>query len=690
MTYVNEPSNLPVSVENPFEVTKAVDFTNSEIESTWVDWPAPGGFAKWMNIASPMARIVRGGKGTGRTHLMRRFSAPVQMIHGNEPIEQVVEDGVLGIYVLCSGLNASRFQGRGLSDDIWQSLFCQFADLWLAQAALDAFLSVTAEIPPRIDIQLSIIKEVQRLLHPIEGTIGTSLQDLREYLFTLQREVDLAVNNAALKPDAAPSVSIKSTPGTLVFGIPDVVRHFYEPFRDIRFLYLVDEFENFGTSQQQYVNSLIREKKPGTSFMIGVRTYGLRTLKTLGAGEENKEGSEFEEIRPDRNYIGLNRDSYQQFCLRVVARRLSAHGLLDDVPVDGLRDIIGRFFELPSKDYEEDLVIQRFGAGERPYLRRLKSVLSDVPLAPGGIRYKEEQIEYIVDAARVPSRPLLEKANVFIIYRAWYEGKDLLMTAADIKENRLPPEANDSVQPNDGQKLVLDHYVTDLKAQLLNDMRRPQLYAGIQQFISMSDGLPRNLLITLKNIYRWALFSGESPFRKGKISLESQRKGVLESTDWFLEDARPLGDDGIHVYEAINRLGDMFRRFRFSDKPVESSLASFSADLTTCSPRAREVIKLAEQWALLIPVEQGEKHRNTGVTISKYHLNRLLSPRWNLPTARRGAILLNSEEVNAIFDPTNSEQFGYFLNRRLERMNAPFRRSSGHSELQTTFDLDTL
>ena len=99
---------------NPFEITKAVDFTDREIDSMWVDWPAPGGFAEFMSIKSPMVRIIRGGKGTGRTHVMRHFSARVQTIRGSgNAVEQMDRDGVLGIYIRCSGLNFYSISGEG-------------------------------------------------------------------------------------------------------------------------------------------------------------------------------------------------------------------------------------------------------------------------------------------------------------------------------------------------------------------------------------------------------------------------------------------------------------------------------------------------------------------------------------------------------------------------------------------------
>ena len=150
---------------NPFEITKAVEFTDDQINRTWVDWPAPGGFAAFMKVESPMPRIVLGGKGSGRTHVMRHFSAPVQAIRGNEdPTEQAAEDGVLGIYVRCSGLNSSRFQGRGQTDAAWQSVFAQYADLWLAQAALEAFATITEKNPASAKVQRAISEELRELV----------------------------------------------------------------------------------------------------------------------------------------------------------------------------------------------------------------------------------------------------------------------------------------------------------------------------------------------------------------------------------------------------------------------------------------------------------------------------------------------------------------------------------------------
>ena len=687
MAIDDEPNVRPADGTNPFEVTKAVDFTDIEIDKTWVDWPAPGGFAAWFDVTSPMARIIRGGKGTGRTHAMRHFSAHVQAIRGGDDhTVQVRKDGVLGIYVLCSGLDASRFRGSALTSDAWQALFCQYADLWLAQATLEAFCTVTEKNPPSSAIEAAITADVRDLILTDDIGSGTSLTDLREDLYGIQREIDKAVNNAPLYPDRPPRPTITTTLAALVFGIPRALRKHYEPLRDVTFLYLIDEFENFDVPQQQYINSLVREKEPGTSFMIGVRTFGLKTLFTLDGREENKHGSEFEEIRPEKTFLGPERDKYDAFCREVVARRLFESGYVKRPIVEELESQLNAYFELPSSEYVEQEVIRRFQDRERPYLTRLRRQLL-ANLGAAGI--VPSDVELIVDATRVPSRPLLEKVNVFIIYRAWARRSHLVLEAREMISARCSPDSVGFVQPNVGQRAVLHHFVTDMKAQLWNDMRLPQTYTGIDEFITMSDGLPRNLLVLLKNVYRWALFNGEQPFKESPISIQSQRLGVLAATDWFLDDAKPLGGDGDHVHAAIRRLGDLFRRLRYSDKPVESSLASFSADPTRCTERARDIMELAAQWALLVRVDEGEKDRNTRFIRSKYYLNRLLSPRWNLPTARRGTIALTAEEVNAIFDPEHADTFESVLNRRLGRMNVPFRNAADESGVQRRLEMDT-
>src|SRR5262245_52652264 len=98
--------------ENPFGITKAVHLSPEEVESLWVNSPSGDDHAALFQPTSAMPLLIVGGKGSGKTHLMRYYSYPLQSLrhHAAEltPLEGLERDGYLGIYVLLGALNAQR------------------------------------------------------------------------------------------------------------------------------------------------------------------------------------------------------------------------------------------------------------------------------------------------------------------------------------------------------------------------------------------------------------------------------------------------------------------------------------------------------------------------------------------------------------------------------------------------------
>ena len=673
--------------QNPFATTKAADFSDSEIDQTWVDWPASGGFADLMHVQSPMPRLIKGGKGTGRTHVLRHFSAAVQAIRAKDgSLAQVLADQVLGVYAPCSGLNASRFRGRGIEEGAWQATFIQYVDVWLAQAALGAFRLVTRDNPPDYNSEVAIVKQILSSFVTKPSADLVTLADVEEWMFAIQKSIDAAIAHALVSREFPADFTLWSSPGDLVFGVPKAIQDNYDSIADVNVLYLIDELELFGVEQQKYINTLIREAHPRVSFIIGVRSYGLRTLETLGTGEVNKLGSEFEEIDLDRKAVDNQQRVYYDFCRRMVVRRLEGAGIAEDrissLPSRSMATNLRSMFELARVEEEEAEMRRRYPAEERPYLTRLRRQLHQA-----GRRTQEAlgivgNEESIVEALRIPQRPLLEKANVLMLYRAWYRGLDLREVAESMRDQYALQQEEDPAKPTAAQSRVLHHFGTDLRAQMVRDMRQRQTYSGMDQFVAMSMPLPRNLLVILKNIYRWSMFRGEEPFRHGRISVEAQRLGVREAAEWFLADAKSMGREWEDVQQAIRRLGNMYRLFRFSDKPVESSLATFSGDVGSCSPRTQMLIGLASDQSLLVQIDKGQKDRNSGIVEPKYQLNGLLSPLWDLPTARRGTVHLGVDELEAIFNPPAETSFRDMMSKRLSRMRTPFGRVSGLTAME--------
>ena len=299
------------------------------------------------------------------------------------------------------------------------------------------------------------------------------------------------------------------------------------------------------------------------------------------------------------------------------------------------------------------------------------------------------QIDELIQHLSCSDFPLLEKLNRFILYQQWSANKNLIEAAVAIGTDcRKYVEDRDITMPYHSKLL---HWKYDLLAQLRRECDLKQPYAGFETLLELSWGNPRHLLILLKHILSWATFRDEIPFGLNPMSIKPQVEGVREAAEWFFRDARITGSDGQLVQNAVGRLGTLFRGIRYADKPSECSVSTFSYEPAAATAETRRLIDLAEKWLLLVSVGS-QRDRNSERVDMKCQLNRLLAPRWDISSGRRGAIAISGEELNSIFDPAFTDDFDKNLKIRLDRMTAPFfgvkpdRRRQIHEGQDPLFD----
>jgi hypothetical protein len=672
---------------NPFNITKAVDFNDQEINDYWVDIPSGEGFAAMAKPTSPMPMLILGGKGSGKTHLMRYFSYPLQRIrYGKDVLGGIKKDKYIGVYLRCGGLNSARFKNKGQSEEIWADVFAYYMELWLSQLMLTTVLSAVNGATELEEHESAIVLQLLNLIELSHREPPNTLAALNDVLRHLQQELDGAINNSAITGSLPVHIAI--TRGELIFGIPRVLASSLPSLRDCLFLYLIDEFENLSEIQQKYVNTLLRERQSPSSFKIGARMYGVRTLSTYSAEEDNKEGSEFEILRLDT--ILRENEHYPEFAKRLIVKRLAEFSRIpsDADSLKAMAESLREAFEEPQKGKfsapETAYVVEKYEDRERPYFKSLRQYL-ELGFNGGatpGVRGPTD-IKKILEILSCRDYPLLEKANLFLFYKEWRSRHDLLVAAETIAT-----ECRSYILGEETGRYhrSLLHFKADLLAQLYRETDQRQRYVGLDTFIEISSGLPRNLLIVLKHIFAWAAFNGERPFRGSPISIRSQQAGVMEASEWFFRDARMLGRDGQIVMDSINRLGTLFRGIRFSEKPSECSCSTFSADVSRASDAGRKVLDLAEKWSLLIDVG-GQRDRNTERIDAKYQLSRMLAPRWDLAIYRRGVLALSAEELNSVFDPQHISEFDGLSEKRVARMRAPFFGNKSIGEIDPGEDL---
>lgn len=663
---------------NPFDFVKASDFSDEQIDKYWVDFAGEQTLADIFQPRQIMPMLLLGGKGCGKTHLMRYFSAPVRRLSfGGNISKAITADKYLGVYLRADGLNVNRFDGKGQPEDVWAVVFSYYFELWLATHLLK-HIQEALQSSEAVESEVDFVASALELFCCITPANIVSISQMIDYLTSLRKKIDYVVSNVATGRCNTSEIEIGISQGSLVFELPTLAAKHFGPFNGVLFVYLIDEIENFTANQQRFLNSLIRYRRGNSSIKIGARLYGLRTNKTLdGPGEEIRQNSEYEKVELDA-WLRENERGYQSLASALIAKRLQQ---TDFLPGGDPKNInIADFFEsLDSGQYYQSVtldLVKKYKSKDRPYFSKLKGHISEWCEFPPG-RTAGDVAAQIVDALRLDEYPLLEKVNTYLLYRKWRGDIGLLKIAIEIGEQSRGFLAGDkNAYPEYLQ--TVEHYKSDLLAQLYDDCDKQKVvYAGFDTLVHLSQGVPRNLLGLLKYIYRRAYFAGEGPFRSGrKISIGSQVDGVRDAAAWFWEDAQP-DSHGPETRRAVQSLAELFRGVRFSLKPAECKLGTFTIEAESGTAASREVLKHAENWSYLIRVQGGGKDRNDGDTlIDKYQLSPMLAPRWGVSEHRRGAIEIREDLFNAIFDPAQRDRLDKLVSARLKEMQEPFRRQS--------------
>jgi len=653
---------------NPFSLTKAVDLTDEQINSFWVDINSTGGFAKKAKPTSPMPMIIMGGKGSGKTHLMRHYAYQVQKLRntGFDLFSSIVSEGYLGVYIRTPGLNASRFRDKSQSQAQWAALFSYYLELWFAQTLLSVFQEFITNSNKKIDNEPKLVGDMYKLFDKSPATAPETLSGFIDLLEDLRKKLDFKINNAAFSRTL--DVTIYALNGKLIFGIPKLLQAAFPDLKNLVFLYLVDEYEHFDEQAQRYFNTLIREREFPVGFKIGVKLWGLKTLKTFSGDEGLKEGSEFERLILDAD-LRASPSVYQQFALNLCRTRLQE--VISKKISDNPNDIQKFFSDANSLSLAETdwgRACARFKGTRRPGVTSLEKKLKEHAKRFQSLAVESDnQVAEIISLIEFDEDYLIEKTNCFLLYRAWYRNKPLLKAAREIREDCLRYVKGE--RANTAHATVLDKFEGDLRHQFIIEAEHKIDYLGLESFIAMSHGIARNLLTILRGVYDWSLFYGEEP--SALVSVRAQRIAVEEASEWFFQDAQHQSDGGKNAAIATDRIGELLQAIRYSDKPSECSLRSFSVEWDGLDAQTRDTIELAEKLSFIIR-DSERKERNSARPTPKFQLNRMLSPRYRLPIASRGSIHLSISEAQAIFGNPDPTSFKKIKMDRLRELNAPF------------------
>lgn len=650
-------------IPNPFDINKAVDYTDEDIYRFWVNISEPAGFNEMMKPTSLMPMIIVGSKGSGKTHIMKYYSYELQKIRleankGKSLADSFKDEAFIGIYVRCSGLNARVFDGKGVDEYSWEMMFAYYWELWIGERVLAALTDMQENGLLDGCDEEDLVKDILSKFLKQEAECKT-LKELREYLIKLQKGLLYEIHNFLLLGKERPQVDIRLDVAALTFGIPDLLKEKVPYFKKRHILYLIDEYENFSEQQQQVMMTLLREKPTSCTIRIGTRPYGIRTKFTIGKIEENREGSEYEKLRLDEKL--REAENYKTYLKDICEKRLTEAGLSLINPFH-LEDYIDK---MDAAELLERAGQMKATQGVMNNLRRNLGLYKSQKLS-------EAEIDEIINALTCEDDLVVERAGIKLLYMK-IKGKStsLVKDAKWIHEEEEKYLSKESVKDN-----AIAKHLSYYRRDIIDDIaRRANLripYYGMNTLMDLSCGTPRTLLRLLKQAFSKQYFNtGKVPFEKGKhLLVEAQQSGIESAGDWFFEENRIPNDDA-GVTEVVTRLGGYLQRLRFSELPPQCSINIFSVQEENMSAESLLSLRTLELYSYLVPHKDRRK-KNADNKVSTYKLNSILAPRFELALEARANVELSKEEAEIIFNPLRKDEYEDFVRNKLKNYNFPF------------------
>lgn len=258
--------------------------------------------------------VLIGGRGTGKTTVLRGLSYQGQYALNHDDINEFDKNNYIGVYFRCDTNHVHAFSGKGIAKEKWVEIFAHYFNLILTAEIL-YFLDwhrherVTDELLS--DHACKLIATSLHLQDEVNG-FESLIESLETSMYAFQAEI----NNIA--DGNMPKLSMAGDPIRIV---TEQARKLPQ-FRGKTFYLLVDEYENLLDEQQQIVNTLLKHTPESYTIKIGVREMGWRVRYTLNKQELVNDPADYVKFPIVEMFTGETSDQFETFARDVCQRRI--------------------------------------------------------------------------------------------------------------------------------------------------------------------------------------------------------------------------------------------------------------------------------------------------------------------------------------------------------------------------------
>ena len=570
-------------------------------------------------LKSPRPCVLMGGRGTGKTTVLRGLSYEGQYALNHNDIKEFDKNKYIGIYYRANTNHVHAFSGRGIDRDLWTRIFVHYFNLIVTSELLDFVVWHKNKANDDEVLSEYACKLIATSLH-LEKEVK-SFKSLHENLELAMFEFQSDVNN--ISDGSLPELSMAGDPIKLVC---DQLR-LLKQFEGKVFYLLIDEFENFLDEQQQTINGLLKHTPNSYTFKIGVREKGWRVKYTLNKQELLNDPADYVlfnivEIFTDPETECL----FEEFARKVCCLRIKEllEGDVEDFSMDSALESI-------SKDEESE----RLGVRTHEYYKKVVAYEHDnnidldiSPLFKFFIGYWEDVQHDSIES----------------------QVKILIENAPKIRERYENYKVSMLFKIKKGQGNAIQKY-----------------YSGWNTFIKLANG---NIRYLMELVYRsYYLYLQEDGDIKKPIPAEVQTKAAKSVGRKNLTELEGNWENGAQLTRMVQSLGTIFGRLAKDGDSIAPELAQFeiegenSGDI---SERTERLLSAAVMNLALIRLTSNKLTGKGCVKDFMYMLHPIFAPYYNFSYRKKRKMIISEAEFLLCIDNQKEGVANVLKNKKID------------------------
>ncbi len=603
----------------------------------WNEFVIPPYYPQLELMKSEKPQIIEGGRGSGKTMLIRYLCHATQFSPKRKNIS-AKDYKRIGIYWKMDVQFSKLMSMRGAEDSLWLDAFVNMGVLVLTKEIIDSLYNIK-------NTNILAEREINNIdfsaLKDFDSLIPTELDLLRIYINSQYNKFQSWVSN--YKKIEQPIFYPKYFLDCIIATIKDQVSILRDSFYSV----YIDEYENLIATHKRIINTWVKHSQSPIIFNIAMKHNSLDITETLSE-EHIVEIHDYRLIDIER----LLKEYFSIFASEIFLLKVHNHLVEVFDSTDHLFDTSQEMLSMRLTDEYKDFITDKISnifprissreiahrmVTDEKIRNKLQAFVENDLIRLGQSQY----IQQCIDAMCVPES--------FVILHALFS-----RSSVDVQD--IVEQLKAYLQGNESKfKEWIHNNLVGCILNIYGKMNRLcPLYSGYDTFLTMSKDNIRHFLELC-----YTSLSHSDNFEKKVVDIKDQMTAVKYVSDNMLNEIKQLGASGNILYVFAYRLGNLFEEFRKRDSQSEPEQNQFSirGELTKeCSMILNELVK----WSVLYKSKlTKQKNVESG---SEYQLNPIYSAYFTISYRKKRRIELSANDFNTLCFG-NDEEYNKLVKR---------------------------